>query len=456
MNTAYIRKLTALLLLATATSVQPLVAKEQEPEPPKKEISDKVSDDLGKLKEKVDAKDYDGAVNLLNEVLTKVAPDTYDLAMVSQIKAQILLTESKYADAIPALITAQDLGDRYGFFDKRQQMERLYLLGQIHYQLAADAKDPQKQDALFTQAYKYIHDWLSANPKPTSEGYLFAASVLYAHGTINPNKPNIEFLRQAVAQAREALYLSIRPSDQNYLMLLAGLQQLGDHPASAEILELLVDRDPQKVVYWQQLASSYLTMASETSDPKEIHHLQLRTIVTMQRAQSHGLMNAPKDNLNLVSLLFNLEQYSKAAELLSTELDSGKIENTRTNWEMLGLAYQQAGKEDQAIHSLLKAADLFPTEGQLELSVSQLYYGDGNSEQAFVHLQKAVAKGNLKKPGSAYLFLGLTAYELQKFEDALKWAAAAAKEPDVKPEDAKRLARAASEAMKEQSDAKHI
>jgi tetratricopeptide (TPR) repeat protein len=209
------------------------------------------------------------------------------------------------------------------------------------------------------------------------------------------------------------------------------------------------------MIYWQQLASLYLTMAGETTDPKAIHHLQLRTIVTMLRAQDHGLMNAAKDNLNLISLFFNLEQYSKAAELLSTELDSGKIENTRTNWEMLGLAYQQAGKENEAIHSLLKAADLFPTEGQLELNVSQLYYGDGNTEEAFNHLQKAAAKGNLKKPGAAYLFLGLTAYELQKFDEALKWAGAAAKEPDVKPEDAKRLARAATEALKEHGDAKH-
>jgi len=455
MNITYLRNFSALFLFATATSVLPLTAKEPAPEPPKKEISDKVSDDLGKLKEKVDAKDYDGAVKLLDDVLTKVAPDTYDLAMVSQIKAQILLTEGKYADAIPPLVTAQDLGERFEFFDKRQQMERLYLLGQIHYQLAADSKDSKKQDELFTQAYKYVRAWLNANPKPTSEGHLFAASILYAHGTVNPNKPNLDFLRQSVAEAKEALYLSIHPSDQNYLMLLAGYQQLGNHAASAEILELLVQRDPKKIIYWQQLASSYLTMAGETNDPKEIHHLQLRTVVTMQRAQGQGLMDASKDNLNLVSLFFNLEQYSKAAELLSSELDSGKIENTRANWEMLGLAYQQAGKEDAAIHSLLKATELFPTEGQLELTVSQLYYGDGNTEEAFDHLQKAVAKGNLKKPGAAYLFLGLTAYELQKFDEALKWAGAASKEPDVKPEDAKRLARAASEALKEHTESKH-
>src|SRR5690348_8032924 len=100
------RKLALILALVGASSVLPLSAKEPAPEPPKNEISDKVSDDLGKLKEKVDAKDYDGAVKLLDEVLTKVAPDTYDLAMVSQIKAQILLTQAKCAEAIPALITA--------------------------------------------------------------------------------------------------------------------------------------------------------------------------------------------------------------------------------------------------------------------------------------------------------------------------------------------------------------
>ena len=448
------RKLYALFALLAVTCVPPMMAKTEAPEPPKKEISDKVSDDLGKLKEKVDAKDYDGAVKLLDEILAKVSPDTYDLAMVSQIKAQILLTQGKYAEAIPALITAQDLGDRFDFFDKHQQLDRLHLLGQIHYQLAADSKDPKAQDELFTKAYKYVSDWLAATPKSTAEGHLFAASILYAHGTINPNKPNPQYLRMAVAEAKNALLLAVHPSDQNYLMLLAGQQQLGNHAACADILEILLERDPSKGVYWQQLAGFYLTMASETTDPKEIHHLQLRTIITMLRAQDHGVMTGAKDNLNLVSLFFNLEQYSKAAELLSTDLGAGKIENTRANWEMLGLAYQQAGKEDLAIKSLLKAADLFPTEGQLELNVSQLYYGDGNTDEAFAHLQKAVSKGNLKKPGAAYLFLGLTAYELQKYDEALKWAGAAAKEPDIKPEDAKRLTRAATEALKEHGDTK--
>lgn len=424
-------------------------AAEKAAEPPKKEISDKVSSELGKLKEHVDKKDYAAALKLLDSILAEASPASYDTAMVSQIKAQILLTEGKYADAIPALITAQELGEKYSFFDKKDQLGQLYLLCQIHYQLAADSKDPARQAELFDKAYAYIKRWIDASPKPTTEAQLFAASILYGHATLTPGKPNAELLQQARAEASKGLYLSIKPPDQLYVLLLASLQQLGDYAATAEVLELLVTRHPDNALYWQQLAGCYIALANATTEEKEIRRLHLRTILTMQRAQRNGIMNTPKDNLNIISMLFNLEQFGKASDMLLSGLDSGQVENIRGNWELLSLAYQQNGREDLAIRTLEKAADKFPEEGQLEFTLGQMHYGAGRLPDAYTHLERAVTKGNLKKPGATYLFLGFAAYELQKYEDASKWASLALKQPDVKVEDANRLSKAANEALKE-------
>ncbi len=129
------------------------------------------------------------------------------------------------------------------------------------------------------------------------------------------------------------------------------------------------------------------------------------------------------------------------------------MENTRKNWELLASAYQQIGREDLALGSLKEATSHFPTEGQLELSVAQLLYGDGNVAEANTYLRRAIDKGNLDKPGAAYLFLGFTAFELQKYEEAAECAAQAEKQSDIKPEDARRLARAVREAQKERAAA---
>ena len=84
-----------------------------------------------------------------------------------------------------------------------------------------------------------------------------------------------------------------------------------------------------------------------------------------------------------------------------------------------------------------------------------MHYGAGRTPDALVHLERAVAKGNLKKPGAAYLFLGFTAYELQKYEDAAKWADVATQQADIKADDAKRLKRAALDALKERQALKN-
>lgn len=443
-NTARFLALTLLTI-----TVPYLPAAPAEKEPPKKEISDEVSTELTKLKEKADAKDYAGAVKVLDGILAKAEPESYDTALASQLKVQILLTDSKYEEAIPALLTANRLGEKYGFYEPKVLFDQLYLLCQIHYQIASEAKDLARQEEYYTKAYGYIRRWLDTNPKPTTEGALFAASILYGHGTMVQGKPDLNLLRQARDVATQGMYLGLKTPDQLYVLLLASLQQLGDHRGEIDVLEELTRRQPKNALYWQQLAGSYLAMANESTEDKEIRRYQLCTILTIQRAQENGLMNTPKDALNLIGMYFNLDQFAKAGELLAAGIKSNTIENSRANWELLSLAHQQGGHEDLAIKSLKEAAELFPTEGQLELSIAQMHYGAGRNPDALVHLERAVTKGNLKKPGAAYLFLGFTAYELQKFEDAAKWAEVATQQPDIKVEDANRLKRAALEAIKE-------
>jgi len=446
-------RLLLILLLAAAGPQRSIVAAEKEP--PKKEISDEMSSELSKMKEKVDAKDYAAAVKILDGVLAKAGHETYDTALASQLKVQILLMDGKYEEAVPALLTAHDLGEKYGFYEKKTLLDQLYLLCQIHYQIASEAKQPERQDEYYTKAYGYIRRWLDTNPKPTVEGQLFAASILYGHGTLIQGKPNLPLLRQARDEAMQGMYLGLKTPDQLYVLLLASLQQLADHRGEIDVLEELTRRQPSNALYWQQLAGSYLAMANEATEDREIRHYQLCTILTIQRAQANKLMNTPKDCLNLIGMYFNLDQFAKASELLADGIKAGKIDNSRANWELLSLAYQQGGHEDLAIKSLSQAADLFPTEGQLDLSIAQMHYGAGRNADALVHLERAVTKGNLKKPGAAYLFLGFTAYELQKFDDAAKWADVALQQTDVKPDDAKRLKRAALDALKERQALKN-
>jgi hypothetical protein len=422
-------------------------------EPPKKEISETLSSELGKLRTLTDSKDFAGAVKLLDGLITQSADPSYDLALLAQIKAQIILNDGKFAEAIPLLEKALDLGARFSFFDDKTLLDTRYLLSQISYQLGTETKDAAVQQALFEKAYQNIKTWLELTPKPTVEAYLYAASILYNQGTANASQPDLAKVRLAQAQAEKGLYVQIKPRDQLYVLILASLQQQGDNVRAAEILEILVKQQPTSSQYWQQLAAAYYGLAADSKKDEDSERYNLRALLTLERAQARGLLNSPKENFSVVALCFTLRQYDRAIELLEKGLAGGGLESTRRNWDLLASAYQQMHQADKSVTTYERAIQAWPQDGQLEFSLAQLYYSQSKVENAYSRMEKAVAKEGLDKPGQAHQFLAYLAYELQRYKETITWAEAAGKYPDAKQADLEKLIRAAKDAIQERTAA---
>lgn len=418
-------------------------------EPLKKEISEPVANEFGKIQALNENKDYAGAVKLLDNLIATVANPSFDLVALSQVKAQILLAQGNFPAAIPPLKLALDLGQRHGFFDQRATLDATYLLSQISYQVASETKDPARQQALYDQAYAYIRRWLELSPKPTSEAHLYAASILYNQALQNSAKPDLAKVRAAKLEIEAGLPLDVKPKDTLLVLLLATTQQLGDQEKAAELLELLVQLQPTSAVYWQQLAACYYALASDAKKPADADRYNLRALLTFERAQAHGLLNSPKENFSVVALYFSLQQFDKAIALLETGLKSGGIENSKRNWDILAASYQQIHDNTKAADTYNRAIAAFPKDGQLEFSLAQLHYSLGQNTGAYTHLERAIAKDGLDKPGQVHLFIAYIAYELQRFDDVLKWTAAAGAFADAKKEDIERLTKAAKDALAE-------
>ncbi len=223
------------------------------------------------------------------------------------------------------------------------------------------------------------------------------------------------------------------------MLLLAALQQQGDLPRVAELLELLVRRQPDSANYWQQLAGSYYALAAESKKEADIGRYNLRALLTLERAQARGLLNSPKENYAVVALCFTLQQFDRAISLLEAGLKAGTIESSRRNWELLASSYQQTSREPRALASLEKAVARLPEDGQLEFTLAQTLYAGARVADARRHLELALQKGGLAKPGQAHLFLAYLAFELQDFAAAGQQALAAAAFDDVKKDDLARL-----------------
>lgn len=383
--------------------------------------SDDTSEVLGKYKVAVEAKNYDSALAILDAQLAKVAADSYDAALLYQIKTQTLLQKGDFSKVIEPLEKGLALSDSKTptYYEDRATRDLLFFLAQLYLQEAVQSKDKHQAAILFEKADNTMGRWLKITPKTNADAQLVYSQLLYNRAVQDADHPDLVIMKRALEQIEIGLKLSTHPKDILYVLKLVCLQQLNRNDEAVEILELLVKQKPDSANYWQQLAALYLGAGND-----------IRAILSIERAQAHGLMNTPKDNFNLIGIYFNISQYEKASELLEAGLKNGTIENDLKNWELLALTYQQLDRPFKGIETLKNAAKAFPKSGQIEFMIAQAYHSLDKPEEALPHLQAAIAKGDLQKPASVYLFLAYVGYELKKFDIALEAAKKAATFPE--------------------------
>jgi tetratricopeptide (TPR) repeat protein len=434
------RSLTRLLLAGILAGGVPCALRAQENAPPKKELTEKVQTAAAEAQKALDAQNWDQAIAIIDPILATVTPNTFDQAYLTQQKVMALLNKGQYSAAIEPTEAVLRLSETYKFFDERANLQLIQTLGQLYAQEAAADKSPQGQRAKYTKALEYMRRWVAGTPKPTSEIQYFVAQVLYQLANSNPDKVDMEMMKQCQAECEKGLLLTIKPREQFLLLMTAALQQQGEISKSAEYTEWLVKDYPNNKQYWQQLLNSYLVQENF-----------VRAVNTIHRAQKLGLLNTPQDNFYLVGIYTNTQQYEQAADLLETGLRDGRLESDQKNWELLAQAYLQMRKDDKAIETLKHASKLFPKAGGIDLQIGDAYYRMDKYEEALSYLKSAVSKG-VEKPGPAYVFIAYLALELKKYEDA-KAAAIKAKELDPNSKEAGRLLDAVNEAIQERDAA---
>ena len=271
------------------------------PSPPKV-LTAPVAAELDHLRTLTDTRAYPAALDLIERLLPHAANPSFDLAVLSQVKGQILLAEARYDAALASLQLAVELGERHGFFDENTRLDTLFLLGQLHAQLAATPGPSVNRQRNLASALDYARRWQAQSPRPSAEVQLFIASTLYQSALLDPAKPDFAQLELARKAAAECLVLENTPREASYVLLLASQQQLGQREASADTLELLVKAHPATAVDWQQLVGTYLTLAADAPDPVSVSRYQLRALLSLERAQALGHLTTAQDQATLLAL----------------------------------------------------------------------------------------------------------------------------------------------------------
>jgi tetratricopeptide (TPR) repeat protein len=419
------------LLLAFGLILAPLGAFAQTDSTPS--FSEKSGEKLKELQPLVDAHNYDGSISLLAQLLKDNPPDSYDAFFIQDLLGKLYWQgKDDPATAIRNFKVVMELGAAHpNYTNTKDRNQHILWLAQANYQLAIAVKNNNsEQDRLYDESAKYMKQYLSIVPVPTADDEFLYAMLLYSKASMIPGHVDIPTLKEAEEATKKCLTLAIHPKTELYQLLVAELIQQSDYKNAADYFELLVKIKPQSKDFWGQLFQCYNNLANtEEKNPKIQRTYYARAINTIERAQKLGMMKAPRDNLNLVSMYYAVGQFGRATDIMHAGLLKGTIESTDSNWMNLAYFYQQVGDDVSAINTLKEGMQKFPNNSDFDFKVASIYQEDYNTQETYNYCKSAVEKNAFKtlKAATAYQYLAFSAFELGKYEEALSAAEKAIK-----------------------------
>ena len=338
-------------------------------------LSKPVYDRLQKIHQHMDHGHHAQALTELEKLLPDVQRHKYEKAVVLQTLGYAHIGQDHYDKAIHAFSQALALDSLPDA--PRQQLR--YSLGQLY--LATDQPQP---------ALDILRLWLKTETTPNPAGYAMLGN---AHARLKQ-------YRDAIPLLEKAIRLAEKPEESWYQLLLGMHYELQDHAACIDVLKQLLLRYPQKPAYWTQLAGMHLAR----DDYRQ-------ALSVMELAWLQGHIDTSRDLVQLARLYTHQGIPWKAGQLLSRELDKGRVEASGENLALLATVWHQARERERAIAAYHKALAI-EARADLEMQLAQLYLEDENWQQAADLLESALRRPDLENPGQAWLLLGVARYEL--------------------------------------------
>lgn len=313
------------------------------------------------------------ALEKLTGLLDRAGND-YEKAVVHQTAAFVYVSQNNYKAAIKAFETALQLDA----LPQQPYEQMLYNVAQLYFQ------DGQTEKAV-TVLERYFDE---ATVAPPADAHILLASV-YA---------DRKRFRDALPQVDQALSKVKEPKESWLQLKLALHYELKQFPQCAEVLVRLIQIAPQKEDYWKQLSSVFFDIKQD----KE-------SLAVLALAERQGFLDTETEIRNLASIYLLLDIPLKAAGVLQRGLDRKILKADEKTLSLLGDAWTMAREYDKA-EPVLKQAAAVADKGDIYFRLGQIYIEDERWKLALEMMEKAQAKGGLKKPGEAAFLEGVAAF----------------------------------------------
>ncbi len=394
--TTGVMQLVGALIVPAHTALGPgfgwvVAADDKDKPPPEKTrktqaISAKVYEKLAKAQEAAEAKDYNGAIKILDS-LRKSKGDKlkgYDAASVWNVYGFIYYSKEQYKDAIGAyqkVIAQEDIPEALDLGTK-------YTLAQLQFVVEN-----------YPAAVTALNEWFKVANNPGADPYVLLGQAYYQTKEYDKALASVE-KGMAVARKRDK-----KPKEHWYLLLRVLYYEKNDYKKTAQVLEELVQRWPKRE-YWVQLAGMYGELKRETDQ-----------LTTMETAYVQGMLTREGELLNMAYLFLGNEMPYKAANVVDKGIKEEQIKATSKNLELLGNSWRQAQHVKESIVALEGAAKTSDS-GELYSRLASVYLDNEDFAKSVAAANKGFKKGGIKRKDNLWVIKGMAEFNLDRLKSA--------------------------------------
>jgi tetratricopeptide (TPR) repeat protein len=334
-------------------------------------VSRQTYDTLTAAQEMIGKDQHGAAAEKVRALLPAVEDNAYEAALAWQMLGYALSGAGDYAGAARAF---------------QEALKREALPAAANHDLTLNVAQLLIHGEQYKEGLRYLKQWLGAEPKPSREVRTLAAIAHYRSGDCAGAIP---YVRSLVKEQKT-------PEEQWYQVLLGCHFELKQYDAVAEVLEQLLEMNPDNREYWVQLAAIQQQLGRDE-----------KALALLELAGQRGLLDAG-EALNLARMYLAAGTPLKAAAWLEARLADGALSRGRDSLELLADSWLMALERDKGIKALEELARL-DGRGETFFRIGRSYFEMERWSPASDALRTALKAGNLTDPALTYLLLGIAA-----------------------------------------------
>ena len=312
--------------------------------------------------------------------LQGVTTSAYEAAVVRELFADLYIARGDYSAALSALSPVV----QQGILPPNEQRSAELALAKL-----------QVGNGQYQAGLDSMRSWLQGQDTNQPDALITIAQAYAELGQC----------RQAIPYAKRAVESVAEPAQEWYQLWIACQYDVHDYAGAAEALATALSRYPDQAQYWQQLGEAY-AQSGDDSKALAVYALMYR----------QGLVRQQQDYLTLVALYMRNGVPYQAAQVLQEGITAGVLTATDANYTLLASAWQQAGDTEREVTALTEAVKVAKTGDPL-LAQAQVFAARHDWLSVIDAGKKAIAKGSLRRPGRAWLLLGVAQVQNRQFDD---------------------------------------